>query len=383
VVGFGLFKGFSAEMALVLVLVCLGFALEAFADTFFADLRVRGRQDQEARIRIAGSLLGYGYGILSAAMGLHPVIISLFALISASVKLGLVLIHTLSTFSGTLFRRPKWPTIWSLFRGAATFALIEILGILYNKTNIFFLESATGVRSVAYYSATWDIVDPISTLASEQLLAWVIFPLLATLWWTNRDRAKALVRSNAIWLMVAAFPIMFFLYAESDLLIGLLYKAEFSDAAWMQKYLVWTILFSFENNLFFYLMMVAGGANVLLIFTVIVTLLNLLFNWTLVEPFGLMGGCLVIIFTKLTMVLLTFLYCQIRFHFFAVVDALFPLILAVVSLVIFVVSRATIGLHPAVAVTILFYFVTIWRLGERFLGPLPTRAPAPSSSGAA
>jgi O-antigen/teichoic acid export membrane protein len=226
-------------------------------------------------------------------------------------------------------------------------------------------------------------VDPISTLASEQLLAWVIFPLLATLWWTNRDRAKALVRSNAIWLMVVAFPIMFFLYAESDLLIRLIYPAEFSDAAWMQKYLVWTILFSFENNLFFYLMMVAGGANVLLLFTVIVTLLNLLFNWTLVEPFGLMGGCLVIILTKLTMVLLTFLYCQVRFRLFTAGNALFPLILAVASLAIFVVTKAIIGLHPAVAATIPFYFVMIWRLGERFLGPLPTREPAPSSSGAA
>jgi len=377
VVGFGVFKGFSTEMTLILILVCLGFGLDAFADTFFADLRVRGRQDQEARIKIAGSLLGYGFGFSSAAMGLHPVVISLFALISASVRLGFAIINTHATYSGALFRRPDSSAIWSLFRGAVTFALIEILGIVYNKTNIFFLEGATGVKGVAYYSATWNIVDPISTLASEQLLGWVIFPLLASLWWTNRDRVKGLVRGNAMWLMAIAFPIMLFLYAESDLLIGLIYPAEFSDAAWMQKYLVWTILLSFENNLFFYLMMVAGGANVLLLFTVIVTLLNLLFNWTLVAPYGLMGGCLVIILTKLTMVLLTFLYCQIRFRLFAPGNALFPLILAVVSLVIFVVSKATIGLHPAVAATILFYSVMIWRLGERFLGPLPTRAPAP------
>ncbi len=385
VIGFGIFKGFSTELALMLILVCLGFGLEAFADTFFADLRVRGRQDQEARTKIAGSLLGYGYGFLSAVLGFPPVMISLFALISALVKLGLAIMYTLATHSGELFERPEWPATWLLFRGAVTFALIEILGIVYNKTNIFFLESATGVKGVAYYSATWNIVDSISTLASEQLLAWVIFPLLASLWWTNRDRVRRLVRSNAMWLMAVAFPIMFFLYTESDLLIGLIYPSEFSDAAWMQKILLWTIPLSFENNLFFYVMMVASGANALLIFTVIVTLLNLLFNWLLVEPFGLMGGCLVIVLTKLIMAFLTFLYCQIRFRFFVPADALFPLILAAISLAFFVIGEPIIGLHPAVAATILFYFVMIWQLGERFLGPIPTRGPAaePSSPEAA
>jgi len=379
VVGFGIFKAFSMEMALVLILICLGFGLEALADTFFADLRVRGRQDWEARIKIAGSLLGYGYGLLAAAVGLHPVIISLFALISASARLGFAIMYSLATYSGTLFGYPKWPAVWTLFRGALTFALIEILGVVYNKTNIFFLEGATGVKGVAYYSATWNIVEPVSTLASEQLLAWVIFPLLASLWWSNRTRANGLVRSNALWLMAVAFPIMLFLYAESDLLIRLVYPADFSDAAWMQKYLVWTILLSFENNLFFYVMMVAGGSNALLLFSVIVTLLNLLFNWTLVEPFGLMGGCLVIILTKLAMALLTFLYCEIRFRFFGAIDALFPLVLTTMSLAIFVLVKPIMGLHTAVVTTLVFYFIMIWRLGERFLGPLPTGGPVPLS----
>jgi len=127
---------------------------------------------------------------------------------------------------------------------------------------------------VAFYSATWNIVDPVSTLASEQLLGWVIFPLLASLWWANKEQATRLVRGNAKWLVILAFPIMFFLHVESELLIGLIYKAEYADAAWMQKYLVWTILLSFENNLFAYVIMVAGGANSLLLFTIIATLFN-------------------------------------------------------------------------------------------------------------
>ncbi len=37
-----------------------------------------------------------------------------------------------------------------------------------NKTNIFFLESSIGVDGVAVYSATWNIVDPISILGSGE-----------------------------------------------------------------------------------------------------------------------------------------------------------------------------------------------------------------------
>ena len=368
VFGFGIYKDFSLEMALVMIFVCLGFCFEGFADTFFADLRVRGRQDQEARIRIAGSLLAYGYGLAAAVAGLSPILISLFAIIWGMVKLGAAMILYKRTYSAPLVMRSQWSAIWSMFRASMTFALIEILGIFYNKTNIFFLESAVGVTMLAYYGATWMIVDTSSTLVSEQLLGWVIFPLLASIWWSNRDLAVHMIRSNAKWLMVLAFPIMFFLNVESDLVIGLVYPTEYLDAVWMQKFLVWTILLSFENNLFFYIMMVTGGATTLLVFTVVVTLLNLGLNFILVAPFGLMGGCLVIILTKLVMALLTFGYCQIRFRFFTRGDAVFPLILAAVSLGLFIVTKPIIGLHPAVAATLVFYLLIIWRVGERFLG---------------
>jgi len=68
------------------------------------------------------------------------------------------------------------------------------------------------------------------------------------------------------------------------------------------------------------------------------------------------------------MAILTFVYCQIRFRFFSPGDAVFPLILAAVSLGLFIVTKPIIGLHPAVAAALVFYLLIIWRVGERFLG---------------
>ncbi len=366
-----LYREFSIQMALVILLISLGFALEGVAESFFAEFRVRGRQDREARIKIIASGLSYGFGFGTAALGLSPVIISLFRLVSASVKIWFGVSSYVKDYAAKVLTMPDWPSVWGVFRAALVFALIEILGIVYNKTNIFFLETATGVDGVAIYSATWNIVDPVSILASEQLLGWVIFPLLAGLWWNNRKSVGRIVRSNAQWLMALAFPIMFVLYAESDLMIGLIYKSEYSDAAWMQKYLVWTILLSFENNLFQYVMMVAGAAKTLLVFTVAVTGLNLLFNVVLVEPLGLEGGCLVIILTKLVMTIFTFTYCQIRFRFFKIGDFLFPLCLAAACFGLFVFGKPLVTVHPAVVITLLIYLGMLVWFGPRYLGRLP------------
>jgi O-antigen/teichoic acid export membrane protein len=238
------------------------------------------------------------------------------------------------------------------------------------------LESAAGVDGVAIYSATWNIVDPVSILASEQLLGWVIFPLLAGLWWKNRKVVGKLVRSNAQWLMALAFPIMFVLHVESEFLIRLIYPADYSDAVWMQKYLVWTILLSFENNLFQYVMMVAGAAKALLAFTITVTSLNLLLNVLLVEPLGLKGGCLVIIFTKLAMTMCTFTYCQVRFRFFRVWDFAFPVSLAGVCAGVFALSEPFLTVHPAVIITLLVYSGALFKLGPRYLGRVPGKQKA-------
>jgi len=377
VAGVAFFGGFSQQMGLVLFLIALGFALEGLADTFFADLRVRGRQDQEARIKIIGWFASYGYGLLTAALGMNPVVISLFKLVSGAVRIWFGVAACISYYSSRLWLPAQWRAVWTVFRAAWVFALIEILGIIYNKTNIFFLKSATGVEGVAFYSATWNILDPISTLASEQFLGWVIFPLLASLWWSNREQVRRLVRRNAQWLLVMAFPIMFFLYAEAGFLIGHIFPPEFKDAVWMQQYLVWTILLSFEGNLFFHVMMVAGAANMLLFFTFLATILNLVFNVVLVKPLGLAGGCLVIILTKLVMTVLTFVYCQVRFRFFNWYDFFFPIILAAVSFGIFVLSQPIITLHPAVTASLAFYFLILWKIGPRFLGRFPGKvAPA-------
>jgi O-antigen/teichoic acid export membrane protein len=368
VLGLTYYRGFKLETSLVFWLICFGVALDALAETFFANLRVKALQFDEAKIKIASTGAMYVFGFATAALGLPPVIIGLFRLVGGVIKL---LYGTALNFQGfaiSVWKNVRLAELKPVFANAFVFALIEILGNFYNKTNIFFLEKSAGMTGVAYYTATWNIVDGISILASSQFLGWVIFPILATTFSEDKNKLGPLVRNNALWLLTVAFPVIAVLFVESDLIIGLVYPREYADAVWMQRYLVWTIIFSFENNLFCYLMMVVGAGRMVLGFAVIVTAINLILNWTLINSYGLLGGCLVIMLTKMTMTVLTFSYCRIRFAFCRVRDFVFPVGAAAVAAVIFLSSARLIGAHAALGISLVVYGLIVFRWGKKFMG---------------
>lgn len=369
------FRGYSARMTWIVLVIALGNAVEAIADSFFADMRVRGLQRTEARIEIGGCIAAYGYGLVTALMGMPPFVVALYKLVSGVIRVVLGFGWHIKRYSYRRSILPKeWSAVYAMVSRAAIFALIQIFGTVYNKLNFFFLERASGRDGVALYSATYNLVDPVSTLASEQLLGWVVFPVLSVLWWKKREEVAPLVRNTALWLIVIASPIMFFLYAESKLLVGLIYPAEYAEAAALQEYLVWSIPLSFESNLFQYVMMVAGAPRMLLLFQALTTLLNLGYNLLLVERFGPLGACLVLVFTKLTMTIFASIYCQVRFRYFHVRDLFFPCALAAGGIAFFTVAKPVLGLHLAVASTLMVYLVVLWRLGMKLLGDFPRKA---------
>ncbi len=366
--GMIMYRKFSLQMGIVFFLICLGVALESVAETFFAGMRVEGRQDKEARIKITANTAAYMFGFLTAALGAPPLVVGFYKLVSASVKLLSGIAANFGTVALRLMRQVRLSDLKIVFLAALVFALIDILGNFYNKTNIFFIQKVAGITSVAYYTATWNIVDGISVLASSQFLAWVIFPLLASTYAERRSELGNLVRTNALWLLVIAFPLMMILAVESNLIIRLLYPPEYSDAAWMQKMLVWTIVLSFENNLFCYLMMVAGAGRMLLLFASLVTVTNLVLNAVLVPRYGLVGACLVIIFTKMSMTILTFSYCQERFGFFQLYDLVMPATLGVGLVGLYVFASTFIHYQVALASALAAYGAGAYLWGPKRIG---------------
>ncbi len=369
-----LYHGFSAHMGLILFLVSLGFGLEALAETFFEEWRVRGLQAREARTRVTSSILSYGYGVLTAALGFNPVLISLFKLISTLVRVGFGIVSYKNDYSVGLFLRPKWPEVGYMFRAASGLCLDRDSRDYLQQDKYFFPGECNRSEGSGPVQRRMDAGRPHFDFGFRPTsrmggLPAARFPMVEE---PRRGRAACqadLSVANGPGLSHNVFPPCGkWNYHRFHLWDGV-HRCRVDSA-----YLVWTILLSFESNLFKYVMMVAGAVNLLLGFAVAATALNFLFNWTLVHQFGLSGACLVIILTKLVMTLLTFFYCRIRFQFLRERDFLFPVALAAVSLGLFLLIKPFVTLHPAVAITLVFYLLILWRLGMRYLGRLPRKS---------
>ena len=78
------------------------------ADTYFADLRVRGLQKIEARTRVASSILSYADGLATGALGAHPVAVAVFKPVSGIVRLALAWLLPLKVYRSRLLAKPGW-----------------------------------------------------------------------------------------------------------------------------------------------------------------------------------------------------------------------------------------------------------------------------------
>jgi O-antigen/teichoic acid export membrane protein len=308
-------EGYTAGLTNLVLVISAGVGLEALASSFFVAIRVEGRQDLEGRIRAISSVLGYGYALVLLALGAAPHWIALFKVIeNVSNILGGVLMALKSTsFTGLALKRNSLARTWAAAKGGTVFVLMALAAILYNKANVYFLQSAAGPIKVAQYGATWELVDGVAILVSNQLLKSILYPLFVKLWKQDKSEFKRLADDSFRWLIGLSLPVMFVLFIESDRIIGAIYGAQYADSMWMQRYLVPTILFAFVHNMSAYLMMSRGKERLLLFIYAGGLVFNLILCATLIPANPLLGSCLAMLLTKGGVAIATTGYCKFAF----------------------------------------------------------------------
>ncbi len=331
-------QGYSHGLKMLVFVLGIGVGMEALASSFFVAFQVEGHQAREGKIRAIGATLGFGYGLSLLFLGAAPLIVAFYKIVETAANLTAVL-FTSAKRTSLRFHLPRISHIWATGRGSVVFTLMAITTIVYNKANIFFLQRFGGPTYVAQYSATWQMVDWISVLASSLLLQNILFPLFVKLWETDRAELARLARNSTEWLLGAALPIMFVLFIESDRLIGLTFGPAYGDAVWMQKYLVPAIAIGFMHNLAAYLMISMKHELLLLSFYLGGLAFNIICCTLLIPANPLMGSVLAIVLTKAVVALATVSTCQLRFGLISK-TALFHLICsATLGGILYLLSR--------------------------------------------
>ena len=309
--GFASWQRYSPSLSILIFVVVAGVGFQALTTSFYVAYQVDGRQHVEARIRALSATLGFGYGLTALLAGLALVWVACYLAIETFAGLGVALVETLTRTRSSL-SRPRLGRIVSRARGGLIFVLMALAAILYNKSNIFFLQSHAGPEGVAQYSVTWQMVDGISVLTSNLLLKNVLFPLFVHLNREGPGEVARVARNCARWLLLASLPIMFVLFVESDRLIGIIYGAGYARAIDLQRLLVATVAFSFLHNLAAYLMMAMRQERLLLGFYLVGLAFNLVVCAVIIPRFPLEGAAVSIVLTKGLMMLLTAGTCQRR-----------------------------------------------------------------------
>jgi O-antigen/teichoic acid export membrane protein len=349
-------QDYSPKLRQVLLVIGAGVALEALASTFFVVLQVKGRQDLEAKIRTAGTALGFGYGLLALFFGAAPLIIAFFKLIDSGVKLagGAWLLVGRHGFQWL------WPTLRklkALTHLGLIFASMEITASIYNKANLFFLQKYGGAEAVAQYSAAWQVVDGFSCLVSGLILQNVLYPMFVRLWNKDRSAVVRLAQTTASWLLLLALPLMFLLWVESDRLIPLIYGVNYAQAIWLQQYLVVTILNAFCHNLAVFLLLSMGREKLLLSFYLMGLIINLLWCSLVLPSSPLLGAALAMIITKGAVAVLTVATAQYRLTFLVTSDLQKVAGALFIAVLIYFSSKNILPREAVVLLTLIPFFV--------------------------
>jgi len=315
---FGILQSYEASLLLMVLILGAGMASEALASSFFVALRVRGRQDQEARIRMVASFTGYGFGLAALLLGAPPWVVASFKLLENAVNLVLAMVVSLTRreFASMRLKRRPLARTWRTAKGGMTFVGIALFSILYNKANIFFLQQTAGPEAVAQYSVTWATVESIAALGANLLLRNVLYPLFVELWHRDKEAFARLARTAVRWLSCAALPVVFVLAMESDRIIVLIYGEQYQDAVWLQRWLAPVVLISFLHNLAAYLMMSQGFQRVLLFIYGAGFALNILLCSVLIPARPLLGTVLAVVLTRLAVGCCTTSFCHRRLGLF-------------------------------------------------------------------
>jgi O-antigen/teichoic acid export membrane protein len=312
-------QDYSPGLGRLLLLIGAGVALEALASTFFVVLQVEGRQDQEAKVRAAGAALGFGFGLLTLVLGAAPLVTAFFKLIDSVIKLaGGAWLLLWRRHWGWLW--PTWRQLQALAQLGLIFALMEITASIYNKANLFFLQKHGGAEAVAQYSAAWQVVEGFSGIVANLVLQNVLYPVFSQLWREDRPAVTRLAHTTARWLLALALPSMFLLFVESDRIIPLIYGPQYTQAIWLQQYLVATIIIGFWHNLAGFLLLSMRKERRLLSFYVVGLIFNLTWCLTILPLDPLPGAAFAIILSKGLVAILTISYCHYFISFITLQD---------------------------------------------------------------
>lgn len=206
--------------------------------------------------------------------------------------------------------------VWHAF----PYGLALVLSTLYFKIDIFLIQMMIpgdyGLEQVSFYAAPVKIVEIFSVLSQFFLNA--LLPIL-TIYVLNKDkRLNSLIQRSFEFLLALAAPIVTIGVAlaysiinatNTDIYLSRIAEGFYGSDAVLQL-IIWSVLFSFLNSLFNYILIALHKQKKLIIINLCSLTFNIVLNIILIPIYGIFGCALATVLTEIVVLTLSVIYAR-------------------------------------------------------------------------
>jgi len=283
------------------------YGLCLFPSAFFFDWVFEGKQRMEfvggARVLQWALYFGLIVGIVKSSDQLLAVPMLYFASISAATLFLMVL------FSRR-YGRPSFKIdldMWkSMLRRSLPVGFALIMITLYTNLDTIMLQFMRGEEEVGYYSAAYKIILFITGLGGMYYIA--IFPVLSSLYKTSLEAMRRLLSATAKLTVIVALPLAMGGTIIARPIMNLLYGSRYDNGIIAFQILIWAVAVILVSSVYGRSLVACDRQNKVAIAVSVGAGVNLILNFALIPPYGLMGAAIATLVTQAVVTVLMYRY---------------------------------------------------------------------------
>ncbi|NCT55147.1 flippase [Candidatus Falkowbacteria bacterium] len=295
------FLGYDSLTKTLVYVSAISMVLDSFTNSFFATSRGCHNLKFESIASVVFQLivLFFGYGALLLGGGL---IWAMLALALASV---FNFFYSLSIVYFKLKIKIKliWDSVFAkdLIKIAWPFALFAIFQRFYTYLDSVFLSIFSGDEQVGLYQVAFKIIYALQFLPLAFTAS--LYPALSSYWRHNKEQLAITFERALNYLTIISLPIIVGVFLLADKIV-LLFKDDYSAAAWPLKISIISLFFIFLNFPVGSLLNACDAQKRNTRNMIIVTIASVALNLILIPQFQALGASWVVLVTNFLMFIL-------------------------------------------------------------------------------
>lgn len=280
---------------ILMPLAALLIAFDALRDFSFSITRAKERMEVEAAI---GMATGIGITIFGfIAIHISPTPYSLMIGYVSGSALGFFLaFFLLRNYVKNFWKNFDWSLAKKMIREAAPLALMGLLGALTINTDTVMLGWLKSATDVGLYAAAQRPVLVIYLIST--LLATSIFPIIAKLAHKNDGLSKSILEKTVPFSLLVALPIFVGGTILSKQIILFLFGPAYISTSATFTTLLFTVILVFPSTIILNSIFAYGGQKIMLASAALGGFGNVIFDYLLIPPFGILGSAIATVISQ-------------------------------------------------------------------------------------